>query len=211
MSEELGRITRPEAGQFRGERKLYLVPLLFAGEKSPPEYVERFELYWQQVEEQLSTQEQKIGRISHVYHESVALGGEEGLKLLEKLSPPSYRIVRDRCDRGAALEFAEEAEIADECLDWERCLMLGFLSRAVAEKVAGYYREAVKKRWEQMARRIDETLGENEVAVLFIREGHAVQFPGDIQVFSVAPPALDAVHRWLRERSSRPEPEQDYE
>ena len=28
-----------------------------------------------------------------------------------------------------------------------------------------------------------------------------VQFPVDIEVFSVAPPALDEIHRWLRDRS----------
>jgi hypothetical protein len=30
-----------------------------------------------------------------------------------------------------------------------------------------------------------------------------VQFPQDIEVFSVAPPVLDEIHRWLRESSSR--------
>ena len=33
-----------------------------------------------------------------------------------------------------------------------------------------------------------------------------VQFPGDIEVFMVAPPALDAIHRWLRDRPTRSEP-----
>jgi len=27
-----------------------------------------------------------------------------------------------------------------------------------------------------------------------------VQFPPDIEVFSVAPPVLDEIHRWLRDR-----------
>jgi hypothetical protein len=29
-----------------------------------------------------------------------------------------------------------------------------------------------------------------------------VQFPEDIEVFSVAPPALDEIHRWQREQLS---------
>ena len=29
-----------------------------------------------------------------------------------------------------------------------------------------------------------------------------VQFPGDIEVFSVAPPALDEIHRWQRNRQT---------
>jgi hypothetical protein len=36
-----------------------------------------------------------------------------------------------------------------------------------------------------------------------------VQFPQDIEVFSVAPPALDEIHRWLRDRTSAKEPEDD--
>ena len=36
---------------------------------------------------------------------------------------------------------------------------------------------------------------------MFIREGHQVQFPSDIQVFYVAPPALDEIKRWLRDRA----------
>ena len=30
VAEELGRIEKPEAGQFREKRKLYLIPLLFS-------------------------------------------------------------------------------------------------------------------------------------------------------------------------------------
>jgi hypothetical protein len=41
--------------------------------------------------------------------------------------------------------------------------------------------------------------------LLFIREGHLVQFPPDIDVFSVAPPALDEIHRWARDRAAKRE------
>jgi hypothetical protein len=33
-----------------------------------------------------------------------------------------------------------------------------------------------------------------------MREGHQVQFPSDIQVFYVAPPSLDEIKRWLKEK-----------
>ena len=56
------------------------------------------------------------------------------------------------------------------------------------------------KRYERIAARIDETLGEGESGVLFIREDHRVQFPGDVQVFYVAPRALDALKRWIDEQ-----------
>jgi hypothetical protein len=141
----------------------------------------------------------KIGKVRRVYHESLSVGGEDGLKILEQLNPRSHKIATERTQAGATLEATEEAELANECMDWERCLLFGFLSQSAAEKISDLYRESAGKRYEHIARRIDETLEANEVAVLFIREGHHVQFPQDIEVFMVAPPALDAIHRWLRD------------
>jgi hypothetical protein len=200
MTEELGKIERPPVESFSEERKLYLVPLLYAGKDAPQEYLEKYELYWQQVEEQIANQESKIGTVRRIYHESLSVGGEEGLKALEQLNPRSYKLATERTQAGATLEATEEAELANECMDWERFLLFGFISRSAAEKVSELYRESATKRYEHIARRIDETLKADEVAILFIREGHHVQFPQNIDVFMVAPPALDAIHRWLRER-----------
>jgi len=200
MAEQLGKMEKPEAERFTGKRKLYLIPLIFAGEKAPPEYVAKFKLYWEQVSEQVVNLESKIGKVSHVYHESIIVAGEDGLKAIEKLNPSSGRIAKEKCQSGAVLEATEDKELADESLDWERFLLMGFISQKVAKTVSEFYVEASRKRYEHVARRIDETLKANEVGILFIQEGHLVQFPQDIEVFSVAPPALDEIHRWQRER-----------
>ena len=200
MAEQLGKIEKPEAKDFTSKRKLYLIPLIFSGKEAPPEYVEKFNLYWEQVGEHVTNLEAKIGKVSHIYHESIVLAGEDGLKAIEKLSPSSCHVAREKCQSGAMFEATEDKELADESLDWERFLLMGFISQKVAEMVSQFYVEALKKRYEHVARRIDETLKADEAGVLFIREGHMVQFPQDIEVFSVAPPALDEIHRWQRER-----------
>ncbi len=200
MSAELGKIEKLNIEQF-GLRKLYVVPLLFAGSEAPQDYKEKLEKYWREVNEQIANQEAKVGKIKRIYHETISVGGEEGLKIIEKISPLSYLIVKDKLDCGASFEATEMAELADECMDWERCLLMGFFSQKVAEKVAGFYQQTAQKRYEYIGRHIDETLQKDEAAILFIREGHMVQFAGDIEVFSVAPPALDDIHRWLRDRS----------
>ena len=205
MAEELGKIEKPEAKKFENKRKLYLIPLLYSWEDAPKEYVEKFTLYWQQVGEHIANLESKIGGVNRIYHESITIAGEEGIKVLEKLSPSSCQIARDKCQSGAQVEAVEDTELAEESMDWERHLLMGFISQKVARTVADFFTEAMKKRYEYIAGRIDETLQDDEVAVLFIREGHRVQFPPDIEVFSVAPPALDDIHRWLRERSSADE------
>ena len=38
----------------------------------------------------------------------------------------------------------------------------------------------------------------DETGLLLIGERHQVQFPADIEVFYVAPPALDEYRRWLQ-------------
>jgi len=209
MTEQLGKIEKPGTEYFAGKRKLYLVPLVFYGENAPPAYMEKFNLYWQQVSQQVTNLESKIGKVTHVYHESIILAGEDGLKVIEKLNPSCYQIARDKCQSGAVLEATEDKELAEENMDWERFLLIGFVSQKVAKIVSEFYVEASRKRYEDIARRIDETLKPDEVGILFIREDHMVQFPKDIEVFSVAPPALDELHRWQRDRlSSEPKEEE---
>ena len=42
--------------------------------------------------------------------------------------------------------------------------------------------------------------------MLFIREDHGVQFPSDVQIFYVAPPALDRLKRWIEDWMRAPAP-----
>ncbi len=205
MAEELGKIEKPEAEQFRTKRKLYLVPLLFSWDDAPAEYAEKLTLYWQQVSEYVTNLEAKLGRVSHIYHESVSLAGEDGLAILERLNPPASQIAKDKCQAGAQVEAIEDAELVAESMDWERHLLIGFLSQKVARTVSDFFVQISRKRYEYIASKIDETLKESEAALLIIREGHRVQFPPDIEVFSIAPPVLDEIHRWLREHSTADE------
>jgi len=103
MSEQLGKIEKPDAERFTSKRKLCLVSLIFSGEEAPAEYVERFNLYWEQVSQHIANLESKIGKVSHVYHESITLAGENGLKMVEKLNPSCYQIASDKCQSGAVL------------------------------------------------------------------------------------------------------------
>jgi hypothetical protein len=203
MAEELGRIEKMPAEDYRKGRKLYFVPIIYAGTDMPEDYTEKFERYWQQVEKQIAELVSKLGDVDRIYHELVAAAGEEGEKTIKELSAPAHKIVRALLEKKAVLEAIEELNILTEFMDWSRCLLIGLQNPAVARKVYDAYLEAGKKRNEYISRRIDETLKEDESAVLLMRENHQVQFPADIQVFYVAPPALDEIKRWLRERETR--------
>ena len=201
MPEQLGKIERLEVERFKQGKKLYLVPIVYSGEEAPDEYKEKCSRYWQQVAEQLTNLASKIGRVNLVYHESIFQSAEDGMKAMERLNPSGYQIAKTQCDNGAIFETVEERELFEEVMDWQRCLMLGFISAKVASKVSEFYVEAAKKRNELMAKKISETLKDDEAGLLFIREEHSVQFPSDIEVFSIFPPALDEIHRWYRDQA----------
>jgi len=214
MPEELGRIEKPPAERFAKGRKLYLVPLVYSSKDTPPGYNEKTSHYWQQVKEQLSNLEAKIGKVNRVYHEMISLADEKGMKVMERLNLESYQIGKGKCDNGAVLEVIENEELLAESVDWGKCLWIGLTSLKVASKVSEFHVEALKKRYEFMAKRIDETLQSDETGLLFISEGHSLQFPNDIEVFSVFPRALDEIHRWMRDQAGKEqetEPKKDEE
>ena len=74
------------------------------------------------------------------------------------------------------------------------------MSEKVLKLASDGYQESTKVRYEHIARRIDTTLGENEIGALFIGQDHRVQFPTDVQVFYVSPPSLDEYRRWVEEQ-----------
>ena len=200
MPEQLGKIERLEAERYKKGKKLYAVPLVYVSQDAADEYKEKCDRYWQQVTEQVANLAAKIGKVNRVYHESIFQSGEDGIKAMERLNTGSYQIAKTHCDNGATLETIEEKELLEEVLDWQRCLMLGFMSDKVANKVSEFYVEAARRRNEFIAQKISETLKEDEAGLLFMREEHSVQFPSDVEVFSVFPPALDEIHRWLRDQ-----------
>lgn len=209
MSEELGRVEKPEVSSFKHDRKIMQVPLVYAGKESPAEYLELYEKYWGQVGEMIAKLENKLGGVNVIYHETLSAGGEEGLKMLETMNAKSHEVVKKRCGAGSNLRCIEDVELLEEVMDWERCIIMGFLSDKVAKKVYDSYNEASRQRYQKMGKVIDETLKAGDVALLFIREGHMVQFPQDVDVFSVAPPALDEIQRWARERAAKREKEKE--
>lgn len=207
MTNELGKIERPEAAPFKIVRKLYLVPLIFCPRDAPEDFQELCRRYWLGVNSSLESLETRAGNVVHIYHESVFLSGAEGLQLVERMSSSSYEIMKPRCEGGARLEALEDLEEFGEYMDWQRCLMIGLMSHKVASQVSEHYVEASRRRYENMTKRIQESLGQQEAGLLFISEGHKVQFPPDIEVFYVAPPALDEIHRWQRDAGQKSEAE----
>jgi len=211
MAEELGKMEKPPVEDFKKGRKLYFIPLIYGGEDLPEDYLEKFNKYWEQVEKQILEMTSKLGEVNRIYHELVEVSGDEGSKTVKELSDRSHKIVQACLEKKAQMEAVEDGDILTEFMDWSRCLIIGLQNPKVVSKVYESYVEIGKKRNEHIARKIDETLQENEIGILLMRENHQVQFQSDIQVFYIAPPALDEIKRWLRERESKSGQEIDQE
>jgi hypothetical protein len=203
MSEELGKIEKPSVEEFKGGRKLFFVPLILSGKELPLEFVVKTDNYWDEAESHISNLEAKLGPVNRVYHELVPESGEEGIKLLQELKVGSFNVVNSRFERGAKLEATEDNDILTELMDWSRCLSLGLQNQKVFSKIYEFYTEANSKRNESIAKKLNDTLKENENGLLIMAEGHHIQFPADMKVFYVSPPALDDIKRWLRDYEAK--------
>lgn len=203
MSEELGRIEKPEVEKYKQGRKLYFIPLIYSTSESPAEYIQKFNKYWNEVENQLGELESKLGQIKHIYHELIAASGEDGIKSIKALNEKSSGVTENRLSKGALLEAIEDMDMLTEFMDWSRCLAIGLQNHKVITRVYEAYTEVSKKRNEQIAKNIDQTLKPDEAGILFMRESHHIQFPPDIQIFYIAPPALDEIKRWLRDQAAK--------
>jgi hypothetical protein len=203
MGEELGKIEKPAVDTFKKGRKLFFVPAIYSGENVPEGYTDISNKYWEQAGKQLEELTLKLGAVNKIYHELIDAPGPEGAAALLDLNEKSYNLIKLLVEKAAEFEALEGTDLLTEYMDWNRCLMVGLQSPKVMTKIYESYVETGKKRNEQLARKINETLKENEIGVLIMRENHQVQFPADIQVFYISPPALDEIKRFIREQENK--------
>ena len=210
----VGRIARPPADQYRGRRCLLLTPLLYApplpdnpADDQTAAGQTILQRYWEQVQTQVDALAAGLGGLQRIYHESLTEGGDAGLAYLQLADPNSYALVQAKQTYGAALEATESWELLTETLDLQRCLLVPFTNETVLSRLREWFDTANRSRYEHIARRIDETLQPDETGLLLINERHQVQFPADLEVFYIAPPALDEFRRWLQNWAARQERE----
>ena len=203
QAQELGRVERPAAEQYRGRRKLLLVPLVYSPAPEDPEGAAALQNYWEQMQTQVAALENALGGLQRIYHETITAGDDEGLEQLHAGDRRSHAFVASKRETGAVMEATEDMEILLETLDLQRCLMIPMASSTVAGRLQEWHAEANRRRYEHIAARIDETLTDDGVGLLLISERHQVQFPSDIEVFYVSPPALDEFRRWLQNWAAR--------
>lgn len=201
MTEELGKIEKPEAGDIINRRKLYVIPLVYSLPGAPDGYASRLGAYWSAVDQHLNSLEAKAGIVKKVFHEGISFSGDPGVDQLKQTNLPAYPFINTRLQSGAVLEALDDDDLFMQVLDWGRIAQTGFSSQKVADTVQEAYTTAVETRLKHIANTLDEKLGPGEAGVVVISSLRDIKTPSDIEIFNIMPPELDRLNRWIEEQA----------
>ena len=194
----LGNTGRSSPGQFDGKKKLLLIPTIPITPDFESSNGDLCDKYWDEVVQQIGGLASALATVKFVFHEMIHVGGEEGVKLVEAVSTRASSSIKRYIGSGASMEPVEDEEVLREISDWQRCMSIGLLSKKVYELAMDSYQSLTKQRFETISQKISDTMNTDDVALLFIAEGHGVQFESDVQVFYVSPPSANELRNAIR-------------
>jgi len=207
---ELGRIEKPPLESFAGKRKLYAIRSVYLPRNPHEEYMSLFHKYWDEISVHIEKIE-AAGKIRKVFCEHIASAEGDALDAFARLNDRAAQLIRKKMGEGVTLLPLETEEIYGPLLDWRNCLQV-VETRKVFEQIFAYYAELLNSRFQYIIDVIEKNLTQDEAGLLILREEDRVrlQFPDDIEVFFVTPPAYDDILKWIRgEVKAREDKEED--
>ena len=200
MSEELGKISKPQADNVQLKRKLYLVQNIqnyFPGNK---DFENLLLEYWNSISDQLDNLEKTAGTINYIYIEGMYQEYDVASKLLNENNKWCLNTIDSRIKSGSNYKKIEDENNYKELIDWTRIAQLGFVSENAKEVTEKNYTNIITERSKIIH---DELNGLNEgEAALFIISSGSHKFPDDMEIFNVIPPSLDKMNRWITENQN---------
>ena len=200
MSEELGKISKPQADNVQLKRKLYLVQNIQNYFPDNSEFEVLLNEYWESISEQLDNLEKTAGSINKIYVEGIYQDYEIASKLLEENNKWCLNTISPRIKSGAEFGKIEDEGNYKEIIDWTRIAQMGFVSENVKEIAEKNYTEIINSRSKIIQDEIDKL--QNCEAALFLISSGSHKFPEDIEIFNVIPPSLDKMNRWITENQN---------
>ncbi|MBA4715540.1 MAG: hypothetical protein H2015_03015 [Chloroflexi bacterium] len=197
MSEELGKISKPQADNIQLKRKLYLVQNIQNYFPDNNEFEVLLNEYWESISEQLDNLEKTAGSINKIYVEGIYQDFEIASKLLEENNKWCLDTILPRLKSGSKFEKIEEENNYKELIDWTRIAQMGFVSENVKEIAEKNYTDIINSRTKIIQDEINNLT--NGEAALFLISSGSHKFPEDIEIFNVIPPSLDKMNRWITE------------
>ena len=128
-----------------------------------------------------------------IYQDGMPVAGDDARRIVDEVAEagsPNYRLVGELLARGAQIERTEDASLLKEEYELVRRLATARGPLETAQAAQAYRQRGdglLRARDAVIAKRIDETLAEGELGLLFIGALHRVTdyLPADIEVISL--------------------------
>jgi hypothetical protein len=216
---ELGHIEKPEAGSFKENRKLFVVPTLPFEELALEIDIDKakVERFWGEVKEKIEYFRLTYGNISTVFIEGLDENETKGIEFFERFGKESnhYKLLKNLTEAGAKIKGIDKTGSLRQGK-----LLFDEYSKSFSPEVMdihkGFYGKDIDfDKWkEYLVKRIQETqdeigkhakgiineFPENANGVLIFTDGRPLEYPPGIDVFQIRPPAFDELERLLRDK-----------
>ena len=200
MSEELGKISKPQADNVQLKRKLYLVQNIQNYFPENKDFEGLLIEYWNSISDQLDNLEKTAGTINYIYIEGMYQEYDVASKLLDENNKWCLNTIESRIKSGSNYKKIEDENNYKELIDWTRIAQLGFVSENAKEVTEKNYTNIINERSKIIHDEIN-SLNEGEAALFIISSG-SHKFPEEMEIFNVIPPSLDKMNRWITENQN---------
>ena len=196
MSDPIIQIPKPRIDSYADKRKLFLVPIYIAPKENAEEGQQILTEYWIEVSNQITSFEQKLGKIVNIFHEGISSEDQKELDMLKQINEKGSIFIQSLLKNDAKIIPTEKKELIEETIDWQRCLSVGLVSSKAYSEIMSKFQTAITERYSFISEQIDKHLQIDTPGILLINEEHKVQFSNNIQVFYVSPPSVDKFKKW---------------
>ena len=153
--------------------------------------------FWGYVNEKLTNY---AGKVQRVYRDGICVSGTEALDQLAKLDGANFKIAKKLVDGGASFEKTEEELLIAESESWLGMLSIQEQNLAVLK----FYEDTMAERDSFVSKRIDETLGIDELGVLFFDPSRRISLDEKTKIITMQRfDPLDYLSSWQSKLSSK--------
>ena len=201
---ELGRIEKVTISKSEGKsKKLVEVPLLFYKQSIkldlPADYNSKIDKFYDSLTEWIKQLNEKVGNIDKIYIESITETEEAAISQFKKLTDKNERllqIIEYFLELGTKIQKTEDKDLILEYLEWVNTAN----SPEALDITLEYLLETKKERINFIVKRIEETLLDRQIGILFITLDlqQEINYPTEIEVIKFRPPVLDDILKFLK-------------
>ncbi|MFX1450129.1 MAG: hypothetical protein ACFFCM_04760 [Promethearchaeota archaeon] len=199
---QIGKIEKKSLGSIK-KRKIIEIPLLFQinlpyiRKEILEEYSKKLTSYHTILKKWIQDYQSNIGKIDKIFLQALTEANINQIQELDYIENEQnfyYLLIKDLIGGGAKLQITEDTELVNESLAW-----LSQIQNYDALDIDfQLFLETIKDRDISITRKIEETLNENETAILLIGSEHSFSFSDEIEHIKFRPPIIEDIIKLLK-------------